>query len=802
MNDTKTHARAAGRTTRLGVAALSLALGLAACGGGGDATAPEPPKVTPLPDLSISVPATGDVAQAVVFSTSVVPASGLKATWDFGDGSTSGETAPRHTYEKAGSYQVRLTLTNESGQTREYRQSFVLNRPALTRGLQCAKADETGWCWQLPLPTGNDISWTSMVDDKAGWRIGDGGVIYRTVDGGKTWNRRRAPTDVLLHAVYPVSADEVWILGTANTLLHTTDGGASWKIASTPVDLAYLSGNFWLQQDGSLAIRDHSGGAVAAYYSEDAGSSWQPRSVADASGPQQFDGKGRLWAVKNDTLVTLDLKTGAASTATTFDRLKDLSGRPIYADLTLVTEGDTVVLVQNGQYYDGDAVWRHQGAVTLSTDGGKTWKTQKFSMSPPPGYFTLLAVDPTGTRLVAQFGSAPVYSLDGGATWKNGSLSTDFNGDISPGCVTLGASRLMCLAGYGQGMAVTADWGASWTFMNRPAGFASIYSQLRLRGLRNGDVQLQARGGETYLYSVSGGAWKEVAPASKAFLRSSVSFADAKNGVMVQADNRVYRTVDGGLTWFPASLPGNLKTGDLLPLLSRAGDRVAVFTSGGELLLSLDAGLSWSAMATPSLPIGSYGLARLVFQDDKFQWAVPNDYGLRRIYVSMDGALNWRAVSVPLNVVGAVYRHASGRLTVTGASGLVLQSDDDGATWLYRYTAATGLISALHTLDGQRMWAVGTEGTVILSTDGGVTWTKVRLGLTQRLNDVRFADADHGWIVGEGGLILATVDGGKTWLPQTGVTGQNLLRIEAADSRTAWITGDNGAVLATGTGGY
>ncbi|HLO94246.1 MAG TPA: YCF48-related protein [Burkholderiaceae bacterium] len=791
----------AGRQVPQSLAVLTLCLWLTACGGGGSDTQ-EPPKATPLPDLNIAVPATGDAAQPVAFSTSVALGAGLKASWDFGDGSSSTESAPKHAYAKAGDYEVRLTLSNEAGQTRQYKQSFLLNRPAVTKGLQCAKADETGWCWQQPLPTGNAISWSSMVDDKAGWRIGDGGVIYRTLDGGKTWNRRRAPTDVLLHGVYPVSADEVWVLGAASTLLHTTDGGASWKITSTPVDFTDSSGNFWLQQDGGLAIRDSSGGTVAAYFSADAGASWQPRSVADVSGPRQFDSKGRLWAVKNDTLVVLDLKTGAATTATTFDRLKDLSGWPTYADLTLVTEGDVIALVQNGQYFDGDAVWRHQGAVTLSADGGKTWKTQKFSMSPPPGYFTLLAVDPTGTRLVAQFGSAPVYSLDGGATWKNGSLPTDFNGNISPGCVTVGASRLMCLAGYGQGMAVTADWGATWTFMNRPAGFASIYSQLRLRGLRNGDVQLQARGGETYLYSVSADAWKEVAPASKASLRSSVSFADAKNGVMVQADNRVYRTVDGGLTWFPASLPGNLKTGDLLPLLSRAGDRVAVLTNGGELLLSLDAGLSWSSMATPSLPIGSYGLARLVFQDDKFQWAVPKDSGQRRIYVSTDGALNWRAVPVPLELVGAVYRHASGRLTVTGNRGLVLQSDDDGATWYYRYTGATALISALHTLDGQRMWAVGAEGSVILSTDGGVTWTKLRLGYTQQLNDVRFADADHGWIVGEGGLILATVDGGKTWLPQIGVTAQNLLHIEAVDARTAWITGDNGAVLATGTGGY
>lgn len=51
--------------------------------------------------------------------------------WEFGDGGTSTELSPMHTYEKAGYYRVKLTVTGDGGYDITYGIVLVYNRPAV-----------------------------------------------------------------------------------------------------------------------------------------------------------------------------------------------------------------------------------------------------------------------------------------------------------------------------------------------------------------------------------------------------------------------------------------------------------------------------------------------------------------------------------------------------------------------------------------------------------------------------------------------------------------------------------------------
>ena len=84
----------------------------------------EPPTVvTVIPNKNtVSV---CDDDPSVTFGANVRGTTPMTYAWDFGDGATSSESEPSHTYAEPGSYEVTLTLTNEGGTATETMQMEV-----------------------------------------------------------------------------------------------------------------------------------------------------------------------------------------------------------------------------------------------------------------------------------------------------------------------------------------------------------------------------------------------------------------------------------------------------------------------------------------------------------------------------------------------------------------------------------------------------------------------------------------------------------------------------------------------------
>ena len=77
--------------------------------------------------------------------------------------------------------------------------------------------------------------------------------------------------------------------------------------------------------------------------------------------------------------------------------------------------------------------------------------------------------------------------------------------------------------------------------------------------------------------------------------------------------------------------------------------------------------------------------------------------------------------------------------------------------------AAKGLLIAL-AVAGERLVAVGDRGIIVLSDDRGASWTQAEFVPSQALlTGVCFLDAQHGVAVGHDEVILTTADAGRTW---------------------------------------
>lgn len=64
---------------------------------------------------------------------------------------------------------------------------------------------------------------------------------------------------------------------------------------------------------------------------------------------------------------------------------------------------------------------------------------------------------------------------------------------------------------------------------------------------------------------------------------------------------------------------------------------------------------------------------------------------------------------------------------------------------------------------GARVVTVGERGVVMQSENDGATWKALRTATTRTLTGVAFNDDKNGVAVGHGGVILRTVDAGNTW---------------------------------------
>jgi len=95
--------------------------------------------------------------------------------------------------------------------------------------------------------------------------VGDGGVILRSTDRGRTWQRRESRTDKPLYAVWTDDRYHALVTG-EGSLLRSTDGGDTWALTPLPDrwvvrTIAYDGQWLWIGGDGERLIRSRDFGA-------------------------------------------------------------------------------------------------------------------------------------------------------------------------------------------------------------------------------------------------------------------------------------------------------------------------------------------------------------------------------------------------------------------------------------------------------------------------------------------------------------------------------------------------------------
>jgi photosystem II stability/assembly factor-like uncharacterized protein len=212
-------------------------------------------------------------------------------------------------------------------------------------------------------------------------------------------------------------------------------------------------------------------------------------------------------------------------------------------------------------------------------------------------------------------------------------------------------------------------------------------------------------------------------------------------------------------------------------------------------------------------------------------WATAQSTATAQIPLLNQAAL--QTAKAQHSVLLAVTR-AGERLVAVGERGIILLSDDSGASWRQAKVPASVSLTSVQFVDAEQGWAVGHLGVVLHSSDGGETWNKqldgmqaaqLALAAAQQSGDERlrksaewlvadgpdkpfldlyFRDRRHGYVVGAYGLILRTSDGGSSWQAWMqhleNPEGLNLYAIRAQGGEL-FIAGERGLLLRSSDAG-
>ena len=145
---------------------------------------------------------------------------------------------------------------------------------------------------------------------------------------------------------------------------------------------------------------------------------------------------------------------------------------------------------------------------------------------------------------------------------------------------------------------------------------------------------------------------------------------------------------------------------------------------------------------------------------------------------------------------------------IVGQSGLVLRTEDGGATWTEVKTDTKNPLFAVETLPGTGLaWAVGHFNTILHSKDRGKTWEAQEYVMPEDAEDepgynaVYFLNEQTGWIVGEFGTVLRTDDGGMKWTLQASLERTPLYDVHFSNAENGVLVGASGLIATTADGG-
>jgi photosystem II stability/assembly factor-like uncharacterized protein len=629
-----------------------------------------------------------------------------------------------------------------------------------------------------------DILWvgTGEANNRQSSSWGDG--IYKSTDGGKTWQNMglRDTHHIGRVIIHPANPDVVWVAAAGRLwaaskergLYKTTDGGKTWKntlflnedtgcidLAIDPADPNTLYAATYQRRRAAFGFNGggpHSG----LYKSTDGGETWKK--------------------------LTNGLPTGDIGRIGVDVYRKD--PRIVYC----------IVETKNGSISG-----TNNGSIFRSEDKGETW-TKMSDTNPRPMYYSQIRIDPNNDKILWVLGASMYISRDGGKTFSTG-LVNRIHGDYHDVWINPADSNHTLAASDG-GIHWSYDAGRTWDFVNTIplAQFYEICFDMRKPYYVYGGLQDNGSwGGPSRTPTVQGVTnedWYRVGGGDGFYVQvdptdHNILYVESQNGFLQRMNQATGEAKRIRPNPRPGELPYRFDWNS--PILISPHNPKKILFGGNRLFISYDRGDSWP-VRTPDLsknqdrnkmPIMGRlttrnTLSRHDGQDTFGQIVTVSESPLKEgvIYVgtddgnlqiSQDNGASWKLLTVP-GVPEGTYvsrvhasAHNPGRAYVAfdghrsnDFKPYLFVTEDYGATWqpITNGIPEGSTISVIR--DHPRtptLLFCGTERGLYLSFDRGISWIKPGAPLPMvPVDDIQIHPRENDLILGTHGRGIYILD--------------------------------------------
>ena len=406
------------------------------------------------------------------------------------------------------------------------------------------------------------------------------------------------------------------------------------------------------------------------------------------------------------------------------------------------------------------------GAVYRTTDGGGSW--QKLETGTQKSINAIAFADERNGWVVGRQGFL-VHTTDGGTTWERQTVPR-FPQQHLFGVHAIDAKRVWLVGGWG-GRYYTEDGGATW----QDRSLTVYEGHPVFKYLTEFELE-RYLAGETMYDDVG---------------LNDVFFFDDQHGWMVGEWGFTWWTEDGGSTWTPGTILGDVQFEDVYfdpESAELSEEQEGMLEAVAQVLGDRD---YLRVKIEGFLTKREYGIAEETFlADDRadaikifledqelnpdrlrvenrtpFDEEVVDMVEFRKNKIKDRGYAVIRVTESPY-LFDVRFKDLENGL-IAGLGGVILKSTDGGRTWRYTSTGSRQAFFTVGFRGGDQTLAVGEKGLKRMSIDDGAQWQRFEDGfpdISTFMRDMTYTDRDRGWIVGQDGLVLRSSDRGRSWI--------------------------------------